>query len=328
MEPGTEESELVNIQDFLQDHFMDAITALTQRIHDERGLEDSVVLGYDTLNEPCMGWIGVEDMNIFPEEQELKTGLTPTPIQTLMLGEGLPCVVEDWDFGSMGPKRSRAVLFDPAGVRAWREGVQCIWEQHGVWSKSTQTLLRPDYFHRDPNTGVHISFLKDCWKPFVATFSAKIRAIHKNAMVFVDPPVNMIPPTFTDAERTGLVYAPHWYDGLTLINKHYNEWFSVDYIGFKRGLYSNIVFALRFGQTGIRKCWRDQLAFIKNEGIKHIGMFFYICKMKQMKRQNEESHICVPQGTSRVSWVKLECQWTWTAKHHTYPATIQVKSRP
>lgn len=44
-----------NIQDFLQDHYTNAILKVVERIHAEDGLEDFVVMGYDTLNEPHQG---------------------------------------------------------------------------------------------------------------------------------------------------------------------------------------------------------------------------------------------------------------------------------
>lgn len=267
----------VNIQDFLQNHYCNAIAALAKRIHEETNLEDSVVLGYDTLNEPSGGWIGVHDLLALPAEQELKMGITPTPFQAMMMGQGLATPnVEVYDFTNFGPRLLNTITFDSKGVSCWLENRQCVWATHGVWDISTQTCLIPDYFSRNPETNQSVDFLADFWKPFVRKFTLAIRQHHPRAIMFIEPPVNTEPPKFSAEQgdpTERLVFTPHWYDGLTLTTKHFNEWFTVDYIGFKRGLYSNIVFALRFGEAAIKKCWRGQLEFLRKEGIAQIGNF-------------------------------------------------------
>jgi hypothetical protein len=45
----------------------------------------------------------------------------------------------------------------------------------------------------------------------------------------------------------------------------------VDVIGVLRGKYSTPAFALKFGETAIRNCFRDQLAFMRQEGIDQMG---------------------------------------------------------
>ena len=58
----SDNGEMVNIQDFLQNHYFEAIKMIVKAINEEGGLEDSCVVVYDTLNEPHHGWIGVEDI--------------------------------------------------------------------------------------------------------------------------------------------------------------------------------------------------------------------------------------------------------------------------
>ena len=42
----------VNVQDYLQEHYCGALAAIAQRVKDLPN-----VVGFDTLNEPGMGWI-------------------------------------------------------------------------------------------------------------------------------------------------------------------------------------------------------------------------------------------------------------------------------
>lgn len=88
--------------------------------------------------------------------------------------------------------------------------------------------------------------------------------------------MNAFPPIWDqkDGDCAGpLVFAPHWYDGLTLINKHWNSWFNVDYIGFLRGMYSSIAFAVKFGESAIKNAFQSQLRMLRLEGQEALGLF-------------------------------------------------------
>lgn len=283
----------VNIQEYLQSHFINAILTLTRRIHDEIDdcIEDCVVVGYDTMNEPGHGYIAYTDLSKFPEEQELKKDLSPTPFESLQLGVGLAATVEVWDVGAFGPQKKGTTLVDPKGTSVWLTDAEladaqsafgwsrspswpsgCIWANHDVWSPSDRTLLKPAYFATDPVTGCDIKF-NDFWMSFVTRYIDAIRQVHKKAIVFVQPAVMAIPPQLPE-EVERVVYTPHWYDGLTLINKEWKTW-NLDYVGLKRGKYGEGVLkyvrALKIGEKAVRECFVDQLEMIKGEGRKYIG---------------------------------------------------------
>jgi hypothetical protein len=78
-----------NIQTYLQGHYFNALKAMICRLGQEDGLLDSVVCGYDTLNEPSGGFLGYEDVSRLSVHQELRYGQTPTALQAMLLGEGL-----------------------------------------------------------------------------------------------------------------------------------------------------------------------------------------------------------------------------------------------
>jgi hypothetical protein len=121
-----------------------------------------------------------------------------------------------------------------------------------------------------------LDWIATLWKPFVGEFAREMRSVHPHAIVFVEPPVNEKPPQWDtsaaeDPTQRRVCYAPHWYDGLTLMNKHFSTWWTIDYIGYKRGKYLNIALALSVGLNGIKKNFSRQLGTIKDEGLRHIG---------------------------------------------------------
>ncbi|KAF9927350.1 hypothetical protein FBU30_003307 [Linnemannia zychae] len=291
----------MNIQDYLQTHYIKSYMALAEHITAQHGIEDDVVIGYDTLNEPSAGWIGVEDISKIPHHQELKKGNTPTPLQAMLLGQGHKQSVEFWVTTFFGPKRRGSKTVDPEGTTAWlspedrnqkdqrfgwkrapqfpRAG-ECIWAQHGVWDLGTQQPLALDYFLNDPKTKEQYDFGTRSFLPFCRRFAQAIRTIHKAAIIFLEPPVNELPPSLPpphdDSDiahfdiTSRVVYAPHWYDGLTLLNKRWN-FFNIDYLGVKRGRYSSYAAAVKIGEKAIRECFRYQLACIKEEGQAALG---------------------------------------------------------
>ncbi|KAG0044627.1 hypothetical protein BGZ83_010153 [Gryganskiella cystojenkinii] len=291
----------MNIQDYLQTHYIKSYMALAEHITAQHGIEDDVVIGYDTLNEPSAGWIGIEDVTKFPEHQELKKDSTPTPFQAMLLGQGHQQTVEFWISSFFGPKRKGSKTIDPEGTVAWLnkdkrdekdqrfgwerspdfpKAGECIWAAHGVWDLATQQVLRPDYFHNDPESGEKYNFDHRSFLPFCRRYAQAIRTIHKAAIIFLEPPVNEIPPSLPPPHddddvaqfdiTSRVVYAPHWYDGLTLLNKRWN-FFNVDYLGVKRGRYPNYAAAVKIGEKAIKECFRSQLASIKEEGQQAIG---------------------------------------------------------
>ena len=230
-----------NIQDWLQDHFITACRHLAQRIHEAGDLEDRVVIGWESMNEPNKGLIGQLDLSVVPSEQKLRKGTSPTAWQAILLGSGRPCEVEVWDIGGLGPYKSGSQLVDPRGEVAWlpkeyddtkygwKRGPEwrlgeCIWAQHGIWDPATDELKQKEYFAKDPNSGKSIDyelFSNTYFMEFFRKFKSAIRPVHSDAIIFCQPPVLEIPPSLkgTKDDDPNMVYAPHFYDGITLMTK-------------------------------------------------------------------------------------------------------------
>lgn len=232
-----------NIQDYLQGHFIGACKHLARRIHEAGDLENDIVIGWESMNEPHRGLIGLQDISVIPPEQQLKLGTTPTAFQTMLTGSGRACEVTTWAAGSFGPYKTGRELVDPEGTSAWlsesyddtyygwkrdpqwRLG-ECLWAQHGVWDPSDDTLLQKDYFAKDPTTGRTLDYDGFTNKYFMIhyrVFRDAIRSIQPDAIMFCQPPVMEVPPKLkgTQDEDPNMVHAVHYYDGLTLLTKHW-----------------------------------------------------------------------------------------------------------
>jgi hypothetical protein len=232
-----------NIQDYLQDHFIAACKHLATRIHQAGDLEDEVVIGWESINEPNRGLVGIQDISVIPPDQQLQLGTSPTAFQAMLTGAGRPCELTTWAVGSFGPHQTGRELVDPEGETAWlpedyddtsygwkrdpqwRLG-ECIWAQHGVWDPPTDGLLKKDYFARDPKTGETLDYHTFTNRHFMEhyrNFRDAIRGVHKDAMMFCQPPVLEVPPTIigTPDDEPNMVHAVHFYDGLTLMTKHW-----------------------------------------------------------------------------------------------------------
>jgi hypothetical protein len=234
-----------NIQDYLQDHYIAACGHLAQRIHDAGDLEHDPIVGWESLNEPNKGLISYQDITVIPKEQQLKKGTTPTAWQAILTGSGRACEVETWEFGGMGPYKSGAALIDPQGKSAWlssdyddtkygwkrdpgwRLG-ECLWAQHGVWDPANDTVLKKDYFGKDPKNGATIDteyYTNNYWLPHYRSYSKMVKSIFPDSLMFFQPPVLEIPPTIkgTEDDDPNIVFSPHFYDGITLLTK---KWYN------------------------------------------------------------------------------------------------------
>lgn len=236
-----------NIQDYLQDHFFEAYRALGKAIAEAGDLFEDCVIGWDSMNEPNAGYLGIADLNAHGKESVLRVGPMPTAFQALKMGMGHACEVENWKSGSLGPKRDGSVTVEPKGVKAWldpkrdEEASQtygwkrdagwkmgtCVWAQHGVWDAESLELLVPDYFdeYKGSEGGDKkrtVEFGQDYWLPHWKRWAPVIRSVHPDAIHFVHSPVFQVPPKIEGPElQNRVAFSSHFYDGLTLVTKHW-----------------------------------------------------------------------------------------------------------
>ncbi len=240
----------INIQDYLQSHYFNAIRQVAERLKDLPN-----VVGYDAMNEPSPGLIGIPNLARHPERPMIMLGAMPTPWQAIAAASGYPQTVDIFDLGLGFSNAGETQVLNPAGVSLFRAGYECPWKREGVWADDggAPTLLKPDHFQ---SVGGHpVDFIRDYLKPFIRRFIVAVRDVHPDALLFLEGIPGGVHPEWSadDAPRT--VNAAHWYDALTLFTKMYNPEMAFDFFNHQ----------LITGADAVRQTYIDQLAHSKRE---------------------------------------------------------------
>ncbi len=202
-------------QDFLQGAYLGAMRAVAERVGDM-----DHVLGFDTLNEPSLGWIGRklshQHVERTPEHPEhVRPGAAWSPLDGLMaaLGETRRIPVVGFDAAAMKMTATGELVANPNGVKIWREGAS------DPFAAAYRDGLKEDYFQKD---GVRaIDPEADFMVPFFNRVADTIRAIRQDWLVFaeMDPFKTFSGATFPPGTPPDTVNASHWYDVVTLTTK-------------------------------------------------------------------------------------------------------------
>lgn len=279
-----------NIQDFLQNHLLNACIRLYRAIQ-RAGLMEDCVFGVETLNEPNPGIIGTPDITKIPANQNLRLSSTPTAFESMVLATGHAQRVEYYDFGSLGPRFRHHRVIDPKGISAWlspeelkdsdkRYGIErskewtparCIWALHGVWDDTKLVCLQPEYFGGKVDEDYFTChFFKNYWASYFRTVR---KELGKDIIILCQPPTLFKPPNLkgTDLLDDRVVYSPHFYDGLTLMLKRWSSVWNVDALGYLRGRYWLPIFAVKLGESGIRRSLVNQLGIISEDRDQFLG---------------------------------------------------------
>lgn len=236
-------------QSFLQNHYINAVKQLVTRVHDLPH-----VIGYDVLNEPSEGFIGWRDVR--RHQGVVLMGDTPTPWQSILLASGYPQFVDVWSTFMPGLYKKKMRRIDPQGRTAWLEGFNCIWEENGVWERSrngTPRLKNPQHFAT--RNGKGIDFGRDYIRPFINRYSAAIRKIHPDAIIFLENRVNTPPPDWGPEDTQNIIFAPHYYDDFTLFSKRYGKYFAINPMTFQPAIGKENARRLIQSQFALRKLW-------------------------------------------------------------------------
>ncbi|NIS81124.1 MAG: cellulase family glycosylhydrolase [Anaerolineales bacterium] len=249
------EVEGEQVGSYLQRHYIESIRRVADRLKDLPN-----VVGYGTMNEPLRGYIGWE--NLRAPGGIIRLGPSPTPLQAMLLGSGIPQQVDVWGLGVRGEQVKGSEWVNPLGVRAWLPGYDCVWRRAGVWdydAKGQPQLLRPDHFTRVE--GRKVDFSHDYYLPFANRFSEVIRSVHPQALIFIESDPRNPPPKWGLEDASGIVYAPHWYDGYVLFMKNFWSFLAVD---FHTG-------DLILGPRRVRRSFSEQLGRFLRESRERLG---------------------------------------------------------
>ncbi|MCX7026408.1 MAG: cellulase family glycosylhydrolase [Spirochaetes bacterium] len=229
------------IQDYLQGHYLAAIKKLAGRL-----AEYPNVVGFDSLNEPGDGFIGLADARLRRGDLVLP-GLAPTAFEAMKAGEGLPTDAARMGLKGLGlAKTGRERLGEP-GVRAWKDGTDCVWIRSGVWKLAggEAVLAKPAWFSERLCAGRGglstafasrgEAFCEFYLKPFIVRFASEIRGAATNPAgsagfaIFVEGPPQGTRPTWKRGETPPeYVNSTHWYDAFTLTFKRWTGFLAWD----------------------------------------------------------------------------------------------------
>jgi hypothetical protein len=136
----------VNIQDWLLSHFLGSVDVLAKAIAQARdgALLDSVVIGWDSINEPAQGLTGRTGLSVVDHsEGKMHKGPTTSVLQEFSLGMGLNVTnAEYWIVGALGPSQKGTVDLDPKGVKVWMDKTEDhMWQE--IWGYQRDSAWKP-----------------------------------------------------------------------------------------------------------------------------------------------------------------------------------------
>lgn len=290
----------VSVQEFLQSHYINAVKQVAERV-----MHMPHVIGYDTLNEPSHGYIGETNLND-PKWGLFQSGASPSILEGMAAGAGQMRTVANFEVGRFGIRQKGTVAINPERLSAWQDGVEPLWQAHGVW-EDTKTagpkLIKPDYFAAN--------FKDDHFRPFVEKFAREIRSVHPHALIFTEPVLGQELPKI---ELDGLVSAGHWYDAAVLMQREFSPFLGID-VAKKRPV---------FGRKNVARSFAKQLSDIKEEGadcvngptlIGEFGIAYDLNKKIGYSAGNFEPHREALDRSYRAIEANLlsSTQWNYTA---------------
>jgi hypothetical protein len=198
------------IQSYLQRHFIQAMQQIAVRL---RGMDH--VLGFDSMNEPSRGYLGIEDLS--NPQRVYNTCAQVSGWDSMLLGAGIPRELPWIERQGVDQVLRGNRVLNPEGVSAWRSPAQDIWRNHGVWEfgqNGEPQLLQPHYFSK-------FDFFGEGLLPFIKNFARGLLEVDATLTLFIEGEPGSTDPMNWDLPMP-LVNASHWYDVLTLITKHYD----------------------------------------------------------------------------------------------------------
>lgn len=216
-----------NVQHFLQDHYLGAMAALAARV---AHLDN--VIGFDTFNEPGLGWVGLPmsqpRLRVTPEDpMHVWPGACWTPFDGLRAARGQTVSIT-----RLGWSDEKGVLrpvgeapANVAGVSIWTQDGPDPFERAGAWRLNAghdAEVLDEDFFR--VHDGRPIDHENQFMAPFFARVAQTIRAVRGDWLVFAElcPYVLGTGRMFPEAMPERSVNASHWYDINILRKKRFD----------------------------------------------------------------------------------------------------------
>ncbi len=246
----------VPVQDFLQEHYIRAMTMVAEQLE---GLPN--VIGFELMNEPSAGYIGIEDITA-PYHTEL-IGDAPTPWQSILAGEGIPQTVKQYRVGAVGLKETGTRVLNQEGVSVWKDNKPGVWTGNGVvqWLPDGSPVPGNKAYFSEIK-GKKVDFNRMYYEPFALKYAEAILQVDPGWIIVVDNalyPYHSKLPDLKDKGGVKWVNGSHWYDDVTLVKKKY-----IPYIGFYQR-------DLVFGKRKVFEGYVRTLSDMKEQTMEHFG---------------------------------------------------------
>jgi len=226
----TENVEEESIQCFLQRHYLAYLDVVA------RTLKDKVnVLGFNSMNEPSPGFIGMKD---------LRKPLFPAPLGHLM------SAFDGMRLGSGESLRRpyfssifmyvRHVKINEKNESIWKHPNLDIWKKVGVYEIDQKTqkriLKRPHHFSlpKQAKNKKDSFFMEEYMVPFYKNIEKVVRRHNERFVIFAESPPDLSDfkvekaPEYLSFHSEIYAWAPHWYDLFVLNKKVYSKWIAID----------------------------------------------------------------------------------------------------
>ena len=220
-----------NVQNYLQDHYLGAMAAVAEHIKDLPH-----VIGFDSLNEPGSGYVGLK-LSPRPVEPDAddpapaQPGLAWSPLDGLAVARGLTREIPFLaiDFSRMKVVPVRTERLNPKQVPIWLAGRTCPFEAAGAYrlTEAGIEVLNEDFFAS--RNGRRLDIAEDFMGAFFTRVAQRIRAINPAWLLFAElDPGTGHGRNFPADMPEATVNAGHWYDIVTLVTKLflYPHWYN------------------------------------------------------------------------------------------------------
>jgi hypothetical protein len=240
-----------NAQDYLQNHFFDAMKQLALRVKD-----NSFVLGFNVLNEPPQGWISKYLDGSEWEGRPEVLGHVFTPIDAMLTGAGYTRTIGYQEMKRFGIKETRKDELNQGKISCWLEGFEDIWKNEGVWrldELGNPKIEKNEYFVF--KNGEKVDFYRDYFTPFLKDYTEAIRDKLPDAIMFLTGQMEGV----MKGERFELEIPPN--------SVHAAQWYDVATTGTKKAMlkanYNLITGNPVIGKENVRQMFISQLEKIK-----------------------------------------------------------------
>jgi hypothetical protein len=185
----------ISVQEWLQSAYIRAWCKVAEALAGEHN-----VLGFEPMNEPNKGWIGLVDLDQLPLPGFIGWALTPWDSIRLASGASLDVAYFPHINTYLETKTANT-----GGHKVWRSAD--VWRENGVWSPE-KGLIRRNHFQLEEGGSFETDFLA----PFYRRFAESILGYNQRWWVACHPKPQGLP---------NAIDSPHWYDGITLIMNRY-----------------------------------------------------------------------------------------------------------